>query len=99
MSDYSLIGLIVGGVLTAAYVISAVMKKGKSPELVGAVELILAALVAASAVHLCLLAIDAQELVELGNEDRACMVIGSLGVMWAWVVTTLRIFGDVFRGE
>lgn len=95
MSTYTLVGIVVGLSLTVCNVGARIAWNRGEPDLLDAVELVLACLAAAGSVKLFVLAIGSQEIPILDTEDRGYMVLGSICVMWVAVLTVIRVFRRV----
>lgn len=99
MSTYTLVGVVAGLLLTMLDVVFCVVRKRNQPDLLDAVELMLAALAAAGSVKLFVLAVGGSEIGSLDTEDRGYMVVGSLCVMWVSVLTAIRVFQRLRQKE
>jgi hypothetical protein len=93
---YTLIGVVAGLLLAGCDVVLRIVLKRGEPELLDAVELVLACLAAAGSVKLFVLATGNQEIPALDAEDRGYMVVGSLCVCWVAVLGVVRVFRRTF---
>lgn len=95
MSAFTLIGVVTGLVLAGCNVVIRLLKR-RDPDLLDAVELLLATLAIGGAINVFSLAVAGDNLEGIDAEVRTFMAVGSFCVIWVAVLAIVRVFRRLF---